>query len=161
MFFGVKMKMNRGVSISESQLGFMPGWLTAEDIHPVRRLLEQYRLVFIELEKTYNKVPWKILQTYIRAIKYMYEGAKSRIRIEDGDSKYLPIMMRLHKESSFSPFLFALVLDEWTRPIQREAPWCMLFAYEICWWTRRALELTISEKFADKSKSLKFQVKQD
>ncbi|GJN25505.1 hypothetical protein PR202_gb13340 [Eleusine coracana subsp. coracana] len=34
----------------------------------------------------------------------------------------------LHQGSALSPYLFALVMDEVTREIQSDVPWCMLFA---------------------------------
>ncbi|GJN24452.1 hypothetical protein PR202_gb12190 [Eleusine coracana subsp. coracana] len=37
----------------------------------------------------------------------------------------------LHQGSALSPYLFALVMDEVTREIQSDVPWCMLFADDV------------------------------
>ncbi|KAM1248608.1 hypothetical protein ACFX2J_044403 [Malus domestica] len=61
----------------------------------------------------------------------MYEGAKTAVRTHEGQTESFPITVGLHQGSSLSPYLFALVMDELTRHIQDDIPWCMLFADDI------------------------------
>ncbi|CAL5426828.1 unnamed protein product [Camellia sinensis] len=75
--------------VSENQFGFMPGRSTMEAIYLLKRIIEKYRekkrdihMVFINLEKAYDRVPWDIIwwvlekkwvtKGYINVIRDMY-----------------------------------------------------------------------------------------
>ena len=98
-------------------------------------------MMFIDLEKAYNsvyrEVLWECVEkkgvsgAYIRSIEDMYEGAKTSVRSTVGNTEYFPIDIRLHQDSTLSPFLFMVIMDELTREIKDEVPWCILFTDDI------------------------------
>ncbi|KAL6547085.1 hypothetical protein OROMI_022806 [Orobanche minor] len=67
----------------------------------------------------------------IDIIKDMYEGASTSVRTNVGRTEEFPITIGVHQGSALSPFLFAIVMDELTRGIQNDVPWCMMFADDI------------------------------
>ncbi|KAI0496894.1 hypothetical protein KFK09_023220 [Dendrobium nobile] len=85
-------RLQRDTNVSQNQFGFMPGRSTMEVMHLLRGLLEKYRenkedlhIIFIDLEKAYDKAPrevlWRVLEkkavnnAYIQMIKDMYTEA--------------------------------------------------------------------------------------
>jgi len=144
----IKTRLREEVRISANQFGFMPSRSTTEAIHLMRRLIELYRdrkkdlhMVFIDLEKAYDRIPrdllWRCLQareissTYIQAIQDMYSDISTVVKTPGGDTDGFPISIGLHQGFALSPFLFVLVMDELTKDIQGGIPWCMLFADDI------------------------------
>jgi hypothetical protein len=98
-------------------------------------------MIFIDLEKAYNKIPrnvmwWalkkhKVSSKYITLIKDMYDNVVTIVQTSDGDTNDIPINIGLHQGSALSPYLFSLVMDEVTRDIQGGIPWCILFADDL------------------------------
>jgi hypothetical protein len=139
----------RGVTnVTENQFGFMLGRSTMETIFLIRQLMKRCReqkkylhMIFIDLEKAYDKVPrnvmwWalqkhKVSSKYITLIKDMYDNVVTSVRTSGGDTNDFPINIGLHQGSALSLYLFALVMDEVTRDIQGGIPWCMLFADDV------------------------------
>jgi len=67
----------------------------------------------------------------VTLIKDMYNNVVTSVRTNDGNTDYFSIKIGLHQGSALSPYLFALVMDEVTRNIQGDIPWCMLFADDV------------------------------
>lgn len=63
-------------------------------------------MVFIDLKMTYNKVPrkvlWRCLEArgvsleYIKSIKDMHDGNKTRVRIVGGDLEHFSVLTGLY-----------------------------------------------------------------
>ena len=89
-----------------------------------RQVMERFReqkkdlhMVFIDLEKAYDKIPrnimwWsldkrKVPSKYVTLIKDMYTNAVTSVRTNDGNTDYFPIKIGLHQGLALSPYLFA------------------------------------------------------
>jgi hypothetical protein len=96
----------------------------------MKRCMEQKKdlhMVFIGLEKTYDKVPrnvmwWslqkhKVSTKYITLIKDMYDNVVISVRTSDRDTNDILINIGLYQGLALSPYLFALMMDDVTRDI--------------------------------------------
>ena len=96
-----------------------------EAIFLVRQLMERYReqkkdlhMVFIDLEKAYDKIPqnvmwWalekhKVPVKYITLIKDMYDNVVTSVRTSDVGTNNFPIKIGLHQGFIFEPLSFCL-----------------------------------------------------
>ena len=64
----IEQTLRKEINISENQFSFMSERTTVESIYILRRLMERYRekkndlhIIFINLEKTYGKVPREVM----------------------------------------------------------------------------------------------------
>ena len=96
---------------------------------------------FIDLRKAYDRVPreepleclWlaETSECYIRIIKDMYDEATTTVKSAAGLTGEFKVGVELHQGSALSPFLFAIIMDNLTENIGKDAPWDMLFADDI------------------------------
>jgi Reverse transcriptase (RNA-dependent DNA polymerase) len=84
---------------------------------------EKYHVVGAQKETSPNKVRYPF--------KDMYTNIVTCVRACDGESDTFSIKIRLHQGSALSPYIFTLVMDEITKDIQEDIPWCMLFTDDV------------------------------
>ena len=144
----IDRRLREETTIGEEQFGFMPGRGTTDAIFAARQVIEKHRemqkelhLVFIDLEKAYDRVPrlevWRCLreqgvpEKYVRLVKDTYEDARTQVQTRIGLTGKITVRVGLHQGSSLSPYLFDMILDVMGRGIKEQSPWCMLFADDI------------------------------
>ena len=123
----IDRRLREETSIGDEQFGFMPGRGTTDAIFAVRQLMEKHRekqkglhMVFIDLEKAYDRVPrqeiWRctrekgVPEKYVMIVQDMYEGLRTRIQSSVGLTDKIPVGVGLHQGSSLSPYLFAMIM---------------------------------------------------
>ena len=105
---------------------YEPIWFHAQKVYHgshfflVRQVMERYRekkdlhMVFIDLEKAYDKIPRNVMwwaldkhktTKYVGLIKDMYNNVVTRVRTSDGDTDDFPIRIGLHQGSALSPYV--------------------------------------------------------
>jgi len=121
----IERRWRNDISIFDNQFGFMPGRSTIEVIYLLRRLMGLYRnkevdlhMVFIDLEKAYDRVPrevlWRCLEkkwvspSYIQVIKDMYEGGMMSVRTPGGVHQWLRRWFGAASGFYLKPFSFYL-----------------------------------------------------
>lgn len=144
----IDQRIRQETTIGEEQFGFMPGRSTTDAIFVLRQTMEKYRekqkrlhLVFIDLEKAYDRVPrqevWRCMrekgvpEKYVRLVKDMYENVKTLVRSSVGETERFTVKVGLHQGSALSPYLFDLVMDVVAEDAKETPPWSMMFADDI------------------------------
>ena len=144
----VEARLRSQVTISEQQYGFMPGKSTTDARFALRMLMEKCRegqkelhVVFVDLEKVYDKVPreelWYVMrrfgleEKYVRVVQDMYDDSMTSVRCAVGMTEWFKVDVGLLQGSALSPFLFEMLIDWLTNEVREESPWTMMFADDI------------------------------
>ena len=100
---------------------------------------KELHLVFIDLEKAYDRVPrqevWRCLreqgvpEKYVRLVKDTYEDARTQVKTSIGLTGKITVKVGLHQGSSLSPYLFDMI--QGVMASKSSPPWCTLFADDI------------------------------
>ncbi|VDP37453.1 unnamed protein product [Heligmosomoides polygyrus] len=146
------------VQLSTNQCGFVAGCGTVDAIHAVRLLIEEHRekqkpvhLAFLDLEKTFHRVPreviWYALREHgvpeelIEWVRILYSCPKSRVQAAAGTSMEFPIAVGVHQGSALSPLLFVVVMDVVSHDLQQPVPWTLLYADDVMLASEDKIEL--------------------
>ena len=160
----IDRRLREETTIGDEQFGLMPGRGTTDAIFAVRQLMEKHRekqkgLVFIDLEKAYDRVPrqevWRCMrekgvpEKYVMIVQDMCEGVRTRIKSSVGFTDKIPVGVGLHQGSSLSPYIFAMIMDVLAHGIKdlSSSPWGMLYADDIvlCGARREVVEKKLEE----------------
>ena len=127
------------VDIDSMQFKFMPGWGTTDAIFILPQLQEEHLgkhkplyFAFVDLEKALYHVPKKVLwwamrrvgveEWVIRAVKAMYENAKSCVHVNGQFSDEFNIKVGVHQGAVLSPLLFIIVMEALSREFRVVCP---------------------------------------
>ena len=111
----IEHRFREHIKIAENQFGFMFGRSTMETIHTLRKLIERFKvvekdlhMVFIDLEKAYDRVPKDVLLwalkkkavplKYVSIIRDMYERVVTNVRTCGGLTNEFSITIGVHKD---------------------------------------------------------------
>jgi hypothetical protein len=144
----INTRIRNIIKIHDDQCGFISGKSTTDAIQTTRILIEKHRdakkdlhMVFIDLEKAFDRVPrsliWAALryhdipEVYVLTIQDMYENVETKVKCTSGTSQNFPVKVGVHQGSVLSPLLFILVMNYLTSHEMDSVLKTMLFADDV------------------------------
>ena len=102
------------MTVDEIQFGFMPKRGTIDSVFMLRRLQDEYHakgkklyVCFVDLVKAFDRVPRKVLElamrkkeiqeVLVRSMMSLYEGAKTRVRVDSDLSEEFEVKLGMHQ----------------------------------------------------------------
>ena len=158
----IEARLRDITEIANNQYGFRPGKSTTEPIFILRMMQEQYRekgqdlhLVFVHLEKAYDRVPRELIwwslrkhncpEGYIKVIQDMYKDSLIQIQTRDGCTDYFRVDVGVHHGSAL---LFIIIMDVLASELGSKPPESMLFADDLvlCETSRENVEQELERR---------------
>ncbi|KAJ8719748.1 hypothetical protein PYW08_011923 [Mythimna loreyi] len=105
----IERRLREESDISQKKFGFMPGRGAPDTIFAIRQLCEKYRahknlhMVFVDLEKAYDRVPREVLwwalkgvpEKYVQLIRAMYSQCNTQVRSTAGSGACCRLQQQL------------------------------------------------------------------
>ena len=144
----IDQRLRNIVDLGNIQFGFRRGRSTMDPVFALKILQEKYRekqkdfhMVFVDLEKAYDKVPrdliwWamrkrSIPEGYVKVTQDMHRGTKTRVKTRCGRTEYFEVKVGLHQRYALSLLLFIIIMDVLAEEARTKPPWAMLFADDL------------------------------
>jgi len=144
----LERRLRQKLNIDEMQCGFMPGRGTIDALFIVRQLQEKYLqkkkklyYCFVDLEKAFDRVPRRVIEFALRkkgieeklvkAVMRLFEGAKTRVRVESELSDPFEVKVGVHQGSVLSPLLFITVMDVLSKDVREGLLYELLYADDL------------------------------
>ena len=112
------------------------------------RMQEEYQkkdkklyMCFVDMEKAFDRVPRKVMEwamrkkglseVIVRVVMSLYDGAKTRVRVESAYSREFEVKVGVNQGSVLSPLLFAIVVDVITENARKSVVNELLYADDL------------------------------
>ena len=144
------------VKVDEMQFGFMPRKGRIDAVFILRRLQEDYLdkqkldMCLVDLEKAFDRVPRKVLEwamrktgipeAIVRAVMSLYEGVKTRVRVELELSEEFEVKVGVYQGSQgslLSPLVLAIVVDVVKENVRSDLMSEMMYADDLVLMSER------------------------
>ena len=124
----MEKRLHRIVTVNVMKISFMPERGAIDVVFILRRLREEYHakgrklyMYFVDLDKSFDRVPRRVLEwamkkkgipeVLVRLVMSLYEGAKTKLKVDSELSEEFVIIVGMQQGSVLSSFIFVVVVN--------------------------------------------------